>query len=95
MGSCFKTWAAYCGILVKIALASLQEDLERALSIYKINIYDLLEMYVLEDVKAYHIQFHKKRGAGGKSIYHAREWWALETKLIASKGFAHLAPRLS
>ena len=33
MGSFFKVWAAYCGILVKLAPYSLQEDLATALSI--------------------------------------------------------------
>ena len=74
MGSFFKTWAAYCGILVKLAPHSLQGHLATALSIYTINIYDLLEKYAWEGVKAYHFQFHRKRVASGKSIYHTLEW---------------------
>lgn len=95
MGSFFKAWAAYCGILVKLAPHSLQGDLATALSIYTMNIYDLLEKYAWEGVKAYHFQFHRKRVASGKSIYHALEWRTLDSELIASKCFAHPAPRLS
>ena len=95
MGSFFKPWAAYCGILVKLAPYSLQGDLATALSIYTINIYDLLKKYAWEGVKAYHFQFHRKRVASGKSIYHTLEWWTLDSELIASKCFPHPAPRLS
>jgi len=41
----FKTWAAYCGILVKLAPPALQADLATGLSIYTMNLYDLLEKY--------------------------------------------------
>ena len=95
MGSFFKAWAAYCGILVKLARYSLQGDLATALSIYTMNIYDLLEKHAWEGVKAYHFQFHRKRVASGKSIYHALEWRTLDSELISSKCFAHPAPRLS
>ena len=73
MGRFFKAWATYCGILVKLAPHSLQGDLATALSIYTMNIYDLLAKYAWEGVKAYHFQFHRKRVASGKSIYHALE----------------------
>jgi len=45
MSSFFKTWAAYSGILVKLAPPPLQADLATALSIYTINLHDLLEKY--------------------------------------------------
>ncbi|KAG0640608.1 hypothetical protein HOY80DRAFT_1041362 [Tuber brumale] len=41
----FKAWAAYSGILVKLAPHSLKGDLATALSIYTMNLYDLLEKY--------------------------------------------------
>lgn len=43
MGSPFKCWAAYCGILVKLAPQTFQGDMAIALSIYTINLYDLLD----------------------------------------------------
>ena len=73
INSFFKAWAAYSGILVKLAPSILQGDLATALSIYTMNMYDLLEKYAWEGVKAYHFQFHQKRVASGKSIYHASE----------------------
>jgi len=56
MTSFFKAWAAYCGIMVKLAPHALQGDLATAsaLSIYTMNLYDLLEKYAWEGVKAYH-----------------------------------------
>ena len=93
MSAFFKAWAAYCGILVKLAPLALQGDLATALSIYTMNLYDLLEKYAWEGVKAYHFQFHRKRVASGKSIYQAVEWRQLDSELIASKCFAHPAPR--
>ena len=95
MGSFFKARAAYCGILVKLALHSLQGDLAIALSIYKINIDELLEKYAWEGVKAYHFQFHRQRVGSGKSIYHTVQWRTLDSELIAAKCFAHPAPILS
>ena len=95
MRSFFKAWAASCGILGKLAPHSLQGDLATTLSIYTMNIYDLLEKYAWEGVKAYHFQFHRKRVASGKSIYHALEWQTLDGELIASECFAHPALRLS
>ena len=95
MRSFFKALGAYCGILVKLAPYSLQGDLATALSIYTMNIYDLLEKYAWEGVKAYHFQFHRKRVASGKRIYHTLAWRTLDSELIASKCFAHSAPRLS
>jgi len=44
-------------------------------------------------VKAYHFQFHRKRVASGKSIYHASEWRLLDSELVAPKCFAQTAPR--
>ena len=93
ISSFFKAWAAYSGILVKLAPSILQGDLATALSIYTMNLYDLLEKYAWEGVKAYHFQFHRKRVASGKSIYHASEWRLLDSELVASKCFAHPAPR--
>ena len=93
MSSFFKAWAAYCGIIVKLAPHALQGDLATALSIYTMNLYDLLEKYTWEGVKAYHFQFHRKRVASGKSIYHPTEWRQLDSELVASKCFAYPVPR--
>lgn len=43
MTSFFKVWAAYSGILVKLAPYGLQGELATALSIYTMNLYELLE----------------------------------------------------
>ena len=80
MSSFFKAWTAYCGILVQLAPHLLQADLATSLSIYKMNLYDLLEKYTWEGVTAYHFQFHRKRVASGKSIYHPAEWRLLDSK---------------
>jgi len=69
MSGFFKAWAAYSGILVKLAQQALQGELTMVLFIYTMNLYDLLEKYTWEGVKAYHFQFHRKRVAGGNSIY--------------------------
>jgi len=45
ISSFFKAWAAYSGILVKLAPPLLQGDLATVLSIYTRNLYDLLEKY--------------------------------------------------
>ena len=45
MSSFFKAWAAYCGILVKLSPQTLQGDLATGLSIYAMNVYELLEKY--------------------------------------------------
>jgi len=89
----FKAWAAYSGILVKLAPPPLQADHATALSMYTMNLYDLLEKYAWEDVKAYHFQFHRKCVASGKSIYYGTEWHQLDSEPITSKCFAHPAPR--
>jgi len=68
MSSFFKAWAAYCGIIVKLAPHMLQGDIASALSIYTINLDDRREKYAWEGVKAYHFQFHRKRVASGKSL---------------------------
>jgi len=91
----FKAWAAYCGILIKLAPYGLQGELGTALAIYTINLYDLLEKYSWEGVRAYHFQFHRKRVASGKDIYYPTEWRQLDSQLIASKCFAYPAPRFS
>ena len=88
MSSFFKAWAAYSGILVKLAPYGLQGKLATALFIYTMNLYDLLEKYTWEGVKGYHFQFHRKRVASGKSIYLPSEWQQLDSELIASKCFA-------
>jgi len=43
ISSFFKAWAAYSGIQVKLAPSHLQGDLATALSIYTMNLYDLLD----------------------------------------------------
>jgi len=52
IGSFFKAWAAYSGILVKLVPYGLQGDLATALFIYTMNLYELLEKYNWEGVKA-------------------------------------------
>ena len=54
ISSFFKALEAYSGIVVKLAPPLLQGDLATALSIYTMNLYDLLEKYAWEGVKAYH-----------------------------------------
>ena len=93
MSSFFKAWAAYCGIIVKLAPHAVQGDLATALSICTMNLYDLLEKYTWEGVKAYHFQFHRKRVASGKSIYQPTEWRQLDSELVASKCFAYPVQR--
>jgi len=61
----FKAWAVYTGILVKLAPHLLQGELASALSLHTMNLYDLLEKYIWEGVKAYHFQFHRKHVARG------------------------------
>ena len=61
MGPFFQAWAAYCGILTKLAPLGLQGDLACALYIYTMNLHELLERYAWEGVKSYHFQFHRKR----------------------------------
>lgn len=58
MSGFFKAWAAYCGILIKLAPYNLQGELAPALFIYTMNLYDLLEKYTWDGVKAYHFQFY-------------------------------------
>ena len=95
MSGFFKAWAAYCGILIKLAPYTLQGELATALCIYTMNLYDLLEKYTWDGVKAYHFQFHRKRVASGKDIYNPAEWRQLDSQLIASKCFAFPALRPS
>ena len=92
MTSFFKAWAAYLGILVKLAPYGLQGELATALSIYTMNLYELLEKYNWDGVRAYHFQFHRKRVASGKNIYRPVEWRTLDSELVASKCFAYPAP---
>ena len=75
MSGFFKAWAAYSGILVKLAPKVLQGELATALFIYPINLYDLLERYTWDGVRSYDFRFHRKRGASGKSRYYPNEWW--------------------
>ena len=89
MSSFFKAWAAYSGILVKLAPQALKGELATALFIYTMNLYDLLEKYTWDGVKAYHFQFHRNRVAMGKSLYYPGEWRQIDSELIASKCFAH------
>jgi len=93
MSSFFKAWAVYSGILIKLAPHILQGELATSLCIYTMNLYDLLEKYTWEGVKSYHFQFHRKRVASGKSIYHPSDWRQLDSELVASKSFAHPVPR--
>jgi len=95
MSGFFKAWAAYCGILIKLAPYGLQGELGTTLAISTMNLYDLLEKYSWEGVRSYHFQFHRKRVASGKDIYHPTEWRQLDSQLIASKCFAYPAPRFS
>jgi len=89
MSGFFKAWAAYSGILDKLAPQALQGELATSLFIYTMNLYDLLEKYTWDGVKAYHFQFHCKRVAGGNSIYYPNHWRQIDSELIASKCFAH------
>jgi len=93
MSSFFKAWAAYCGILIKLGPYGMQGELATALCIYTMNLYDLLEKYTWEGVKAYHFQFHWKSVASGKNIFQPTEWRQLDSQLIAAKYFAHPALR--
>jgi len=93
MSAFFKAWAAYTGILVQLAPHGLQGELATALSIYTMNLYDLLEKYTWDGVKGYHFQFHRKRVASGTSIYQPADWRQLDSELVASKCFAYPAPR--
>jgi len=90
-----KACAAYCGILVKLAPHGLRGDNTTALLIYTMNLYDLLEKYTGDGVKGYHFQFYRKRVTSGKGIYQPVDWRHLEGELVASKCFAHPAPRPS
>jgi len=93
MRSLFKAGAAYCGILVKLSPQTVQGDLATGLSIYAMNVYELLEKYAWEGVNAYHFQFHQKTVASGKGIYLGSEWRQLDSELITSNHFAHPTPR--
>ena len=95
MSAFFKAWAAYSGILVKLAPFAHQGDLATALFIYTMNLYELLEKYTWDGVKAYHFQFHRKRIAGGKGIFLPQEWQQLDSELIASKCFTHGIQRIA
>jgi len=90
MSSFFKAWAAYCGILIKLGPYGMQGELATARCM---NLYDLLEKYTWEGVKAYHFQFHWKSVASGKNIFQPTEWRQLDSQLIAAKYFAHPALR--
>ena len=91
--SFFKAWAVYTGILVMLAPNALQGELATAISIYTINLYDLLEKYIWAGVRAYYFQFHRKRAASRKNIYHPIEWRILDSELVASKYFTHPTTR--
>ena len=92
MTSFFKAWAAYSGILVELAPYGLQGELATVLSIYTMNLYELLEKYNWDRVRAYHFQFHRKRVASGKNICRPVEWRTLDSELVASKRLAYPAP---
>ena len=84
MSSFFKAWAAYSGILVKLALYAIQGELATALFMNTMNLYDLLEKYTWDGVKGYHFQFHRKWVASGQSIYLPQDWRQIDSELIAS-----------
>jgi len=52
MSNFFKAWAAYTGILIKLAPYGLQGELATALCIYTMNLDDLLEKYTWDGVKS-------------------------------------------
>ena len=81
----FKAWAAYSEILVKLAPQALQRELATALVIYTMNLYDLMEKYTWDGVKAYHFQFQRKQVAGGNRIYYPNQWQQSDSELIASR----------
>lgn len=85
----FNAWAAYCGIIVKLGPHMLKGDLATALSTHTMNLYDLLEKYPWQGVKAYHFQFHRQRVASSRNLYHPTEWRQLDSELLASKCFAY------
>ena len=93
MSNFFKAWAAYSGILVKLAPYAIQGELATALFIYTMNLYYLLEKYTWDGVKGYHFQFHRKRVASGQSIYLPQDWRQIDSELIASKCFSHPAQK--
>ena len=95
MTSFFKAWAAYLGILVELAPYGLQGELATALSIYTMNLYELLEKYNWDGVRVYHFQFHRKQAASGKNIYQPVEWRTLDSELVASTCFAYPAPQVA
>ena len=95
MSGFVKAWAAYCEILIKLVPYGLQGELGTALATYRMNLYYLLEKYSWDGVRGYHFQFHRKRVASGKDIYHPTEWRQLDSQLIASKCFAYPASRFS
>ena len=92
MMSYFKAWVVYTEILVMLAPNALQGELATAISIYTMNLNDLLEKYTWEGVRAYHFRFHRKWVVSGKHIYHPIKWRILDSKLLASKCFAHPTP---
>ena len=92
MTSFFKAWAAFSGIFFKLALDGLQGELATALSIYTMNLYELLEKYHWDGVREYHSQFHRRQVASGKNIYRPVEWRTLDSEIVASKCFAYPVP---
>ena len=94
MTSFFKAWAAYSRIPVKLGPYGLQGELATALSIYTMNLYELLEKYSRDEVRSYHFQFHRKWVASGKNAYQPAEWWMLDSELVTSKCFTHPASRV-
>ena len=79
MTSFFQAWAAYLEMLGKLAWYGLQGELATVLSIYTMNLYQLLEKYNWDGVRAYQFQFHRKRVASGKNIYLPVEWRTLDS----------------
>ena len=95
IGPFFKAWAAYCGILTKLAPQALQGDLACWLYIHTMNLLDLFARYAWEGVKAYHFQFHRKRIASGNEVYYPDDWRRIDAELIASKCFLYPSPNIN
>jgi len=69
--------------LVKLAPDAIQGELATALFIYTMNLYDLLEKYIWDGVKEYHVEFHRKPVPSGQSIYLPQDWSQIDSELIA------------
>jgi len=66
MSSLFKAWAAYSGILMKLAPHGLPRELALLPFIYMINIYHSLEKHSGEGVKSYDFHYQSQFGKVGR-----------------------------